>query len=424
MSLPAGVGDPYAVLGLAAPSTPQQYELRDIRQAYRRRALELHPDKNPDDPQAAAKFNRLAVVLEYLSDQTNRDKYDAVLVEQARRRQHAAAQDAEKKRLAAELKRREAAHRAAKAAQSDTQFLQKAFKSRAAEDPEASKRWEKIRRQAEVDRLVLKDLADRKRKAETPSPAAVSQAAKYEVDAQHFYILTLHWHPSEKGMGAHSRKVLETLLRPPFSIQRCDGDAGFAHVQFLSQAAALGAAMTFTVIEDDTLEFISTGLSPNATFSARVVKKPRGGTRTGHVRRSVEDEEEDDRLYESRMAKELASKEAAAKAREQATKIIAQFDVASDDETETETAPSARAHSEVVTVKTPPNARPLPASLMARLNLPTAKPPASAPCLPTEVTDIRTDDDEGDGSDEDELEASTIALLRQAVARKKARLQE
>lgn len=423
MSLPPGIPDPYTVLGLAAPTTPNQYELKDIRQAYRRRALELHPDKNQNDPQAAAKFNRLAVVLEYLSSESNRDKYDQGLVEQAQRRQRAAAQDVEKKRLAAELKRREAAYKAARAAQSDTQYLQQAFKSRAAEDPEGSKRWEKLRKQAEVDRLVLKDLANKKRKAEEERvEKAAASGPQYEVDADHFYILTLHWHPSEKGMGARSRTVLETLLKPPYSIQRCDGNAGFAHVQFLSQAAALAAAMTFTVIEDDTVSFISSGLSSNATFSARVVKKPRGVSRLGQVKRSIEDEEEDDKIHESRMAKELAKKEALTKMKEEAAKRIATFDViSSDEEGESEPVPST-AQSEA----TPQSFRPLPASLMARLKLPVLKA-ASAPAvpskpspspptsseLPTEIVD----------DTEDELEASTVALLRQAVLRKKARLQ-
>eukprot|EP01054_Gregarina_sp_Poly1_P004960 Gregarina_sp_Poly_1__4959@NODE_2628_length_1898_cov_156_485527_g1666_i0_p2_GENE_NODE_2628_length_1898_cov_156_485527_g1666_i0NODE_2628_length_1898_cov_156_485527_g1666_i0_p2_ORF_typecomplete_len150_score23_73DnaJ/PF00226_31/2_6e17_NODE_2628_length_1898_cov_156_485527_g1666_i0262711 len=95
--LPPGVGDPYALLGLRSPVTPGQYELKDIRQAYRRKALELHPDKNPNDAQAAAKFNRLAAVLEYLSNESNRAHYDASLVEKEQRRRRAAAQDLEKK---------------------------------------------------------------------------------------------------------------------------------------------------------------------------------------------------------------------------------------------------------------------------------------------------------------------------------------
>eukprot|EP01054_Gregarina_sp_Poly1_P004978 Gregarina_sp_Poly_1__4977@NODE_2639_length_1885_cov_149_441694_g1666_i1_p1_GENE_NODE_2639_length_1885_cov_149_441694_g1666_i1NODE_2639_length_1885_cov_149_441694_g1666_i1_p1_ORF_typecomplete_len222_score49_39_NODE_2639_length_1885_cov_149_441694_g1666_i18421507 len=221
-------------------------------------------------------------------------------------------------------------------------------------------------------------------------------------------------------MGPRSLHVLETLLKQPCAIQRCDADKGVAHVQFLSQAAALAAAMTFTVLEDDTLTFRATGLSPNALFSARVVKKPRA-PQQGRVQRSAQDEEEDDRLIEERMAKELESKEAAKQIRERARNIIEQFDIPSDEEEDIREQGTKSAAPISVT---PTNFRPLPASLMARLNLPKVVP-ASAPTVTGSPFPIDTSNTDGlsrtqpteisSDTDEDELESSTLELLRQVA---------
>jgi molecular chaperone DnaJ len=66
-------------------TTPDYYELlgvpRDaddtqIKKAFRRVARELHPDANPDDPQAEEKFKEAAAAYEVLSDPERRGMYD------------------------------------------------------------------------------------------------------------------------------------------------------------------------------------------------------------------------------------------------------------------------------------------------------------------------------------------------------------
>lgn len=50
-----------------------------IKKAYRKRALQCHPDKNPNDLNASKKFHELSKALEILTDTTARAAYDKVL---------------------------------------------------------------------------------------------------------------------------------------------------------------------------------------------------------------------------------------------------------------------------------------------------------------------------------------------------------
>jgi molecular chaperone DnaJ len=64
--------DLYEVLGVAKNSTPEQ-----IKAAYRKLAMKYHPDKNRDDPDAAAeKFKDINHAYEVLSDPQKRQQYD------------------------------------------------------------------------------------------------------------------------------------------------------------------------------------------------------------------------------------------------------------------------------------------------------------------------------------------------------------
>ncbi|XP_056634929.1 dnaJ homolog subfamily C member 17 [Diorhabda sublineata] len=51
----------------------------EIKKAYRKQALQCHPDKNPDDPNAVKKFHELSKILEILTDVSARAAYDRVL---------------------------------------------------------------------------------------------------------------------------------------------------------------------------------------------------------------------------------------------------------------------------------------------------------------------------------------------------------
>ncbi|KAG1747085.1 uncharacterized protein EDB91DRAFT_1245535 [Suillus paluster] len=61
----------YDLLGVP-PSASED----EIKKAYRKKAKEHHPDKNPNDPQAAQKFQEMAAAYEILSDPESRALYD------------------------------------------------------------------------------------------------------------------------------------------------------------------------------------------------------------------------------------------------------------------------------------------------------------------------------------------------------------
>lgn len=64
--------DYYEVLGIGKTATEAE-----LKKAYRKKALEYHPDKNPDDKKAEEKFKEVAEAYEVLSDPKKRKMYDS-----------------------------------------------------------------------------------------------------------------------------------------------------------------------------------------------------------------------------------------------------------------------------------------------------------------------------------------------------------
>jgi molecular chaperone DnaJ len=63
--------DYYDILGVDKNASDEQ-----IKKAYRKKAMEFHPDKNPDNPSAETKFKEAAEAYDVLSDANKKNNYD------------------------------------------------------------------------------------------------------------------------------------------------------------------------------------------------------------------------------------------------------------------------------------------------------------------------------------------------------------
>ena len=65
------MADFYHVLGVSKDASPEE-----IKKAYRKLAVQYHPDKNPNDSTAMDKFKKISEAYETLSDEKKRKIYD------------------------------------------------------------------------------------------------------------------------------------------------------------------------------------------------------------------------------------------------------------------------------------------------------------------------------------------------------------
>ncbi|XP_026416353.1 pre-mRNA-splicing factor cwf23-like [Papaver somniferum] len=112
--------DHYVVLGLPSGEQGAKLTEADINKAYKTKALELHPDKRPDDPNATSNFLQLQSSYETLKDKVERKRFDQILKDEIQRkkldatlrvqRQRQSSQcDSKKRKLVEDLHERERA---------------------------------------------------------------------------------------------------------------------------------------------------------------------------------------------------------------------------------------------------------------------------------------------------------------------------
>lgn len=94
--------DIYKLVGVEITATEVE-----IRKSYRKKALECHPDKNPDNPKAAELFHQLQDALAILSDETARAAYDRMLRAKKANELRIQQLDSKRQKLKSDLEARE-----------------------------------------------------------------------------------------------------------------------------------------------------------------------------------------------------------------------------------------------------------------------------------------------------------------------------
>ncbi|XP_053488692.1 dnaJ homolog subfamily C member 17 isoform X1 [Ictalurus furcatus] len=94
--------DLYALLGVEGTATE-----KEVKKAYRQKALTCHPDKNPDNPKAAELFHQLSQALEVLTDAAARAAYDKVRAAKKQAEERNRRLDDRRKKIKLDLEARE-----------------------------------------------------------------------------------------------------------------------------------------------------------------------------------------------------------------------------------------------------------------------------------------------------------------------------
>ncbi|XP_058149927.1 dnaJ homolog subfamily C member 17 isoform X2 [Dasypus novemcinctus] len=94
--------DLYALLGIEEKAAD-----KEVKKAYRQKALSCHPDKNPDNPKAAELFHQLSQALEVLTDAAARAAYDKVRKAKKQAAERTQKLDERRKKVKLDLEARE-----------------------------------------------------------------------------------------------------------------------------------------------------------------------------------------------------------------------------------------------------------------------------------------------------------------------------
>ncbi|XP_066464746.1 dnaJ homolog subfamily C member 17 [Eleutherodactylus coqui] len=189
--------DLYGLLGIDTEAS-----VKEIKKAYRQKALTCHPDKNPDNPRAAELFHQLSQALEVLTDGAARAAYDKL-----RKAKEAAAKrtqklDEKRKKVKLDLEARE------KEAQTRLTEEVEAQVARTLEQEIMRLREEGSRQLEEQQRLVREQIKSEKvpntqgswnSSTETSGPAKLKLKWKCKKD--------------DKTRGGYTEDVLQGLLQ-------------------------------------------------------------------------------------------------------------------------------------------------------------------------------------------------------------------
>uniref|UniRef100_A0A8C6B0C3 DnaJ homolog subfamily C member 17 n=1 Tax=Monodon monoceros TaxID=40151 RepID=A0A8C6B0C3_MONMO len=231
--------DLYALLGIEEKAMD-----KEIKKAYRQKALSCHPDKNPDNPRAAELFHQLSQALEVLTDAAARAAYDKVRKAKKQAAERTQKLDERRKKVKLDLEARE---RQAQAHGSDEEEEEES-RSTGTLEQEIKRLREEGSRQLEEQQRVIQEQIRQEREqrlrgmAENPGSKGTPK-------------LKLKW--KSKSQGGYSRDVLLRLFQKygeVLNLVLSSKKAGTAVVEFATIKAAELAVQNEVGLVDNPLK--------------------------------------------------------------------------------------------------------------------------------------------------------------------------
>ncbi|KAM6968846.1 dnaJ homolog subfamily C member 17 [Tautogolabrus adspersus] len=194
--------DLYGLLGIESTATTKQ-----IKKAYRQKALTCHPDKNPDNPKAAELFHQLSQALEVLTDAAAKAAYDKICAAKKQAEERTRKLDDKRKKIKLDLEARE------RLAESQTQ--EEVQNTRTLEEEIARLREEGSRQLEEEQRLIREQIQREKEAQQTEGytqrDSGVERCSKSNVTPK----LKLKWKckKEDETNGGYSQDIVFRLLQ-------------------------------------------------------------------------------------------------------------------------------------------------------------------------------------------------------------------
>ncbi|TFK34436.1 DnaJ-domain-containing protein [Crucibulum laeve] len=154
----------YELLELTVEATE-----KDIRTAYRQRSLKVHPDRNPNNPDAARKFHELNQAYELLLDPLRRIVLDAKIRLQQAKKERYKNYDAKRKTMMDELDQREQAHKKART-EKQKEEVEKFHETERIKEEGRKLREEKQKELKKMEEERLRAMAPREEEEDMPPP--------------------------------------------------------------------------------------------------------------------------------------------------------------------------------------------------------------------------------------------------------------
>uniref|UniRef100_A0A673CAA4 DnaJ homolog subfamily C member 17 n=1 Tax=Sphaeramia orbicularis TaxID=375764 RepID=A0A673CAA4_9TELE len=189
--------DLYGLLGVENTATT-----KEIKKAYRQKALTCHPDKNPDNPKAVELFHQLSQALEVLTDAAARAAYDKICAAKKQAEERTRKLDDKRKKIKLDLEARER--------QAEAQTQEEVQISRTLEE-EIARLREEGSRQLEEEQRLIREQIQREREAQQQQQTGEDGCSKSNLTPK----LKLKWKykKDDETNGGYSQDILLRLLQ-------------------------------------------------------------------------------------------------------------------------------------------------------------------------------------------------------------------